>query len=316
MPTDDFSGYSESHFSGVRFAACADLVALLRDLRDGDEAFVRARYENAWQHYEQAASLLMAAGLIERKGGRIRAIDGDEAQGLAEKVITGLASRGSAVAEELQEFVRNFQRTENGLTYFPHELQRSGHSAVRNFLLEAGLLESMSTGGPYRLVPKYHETIYRLMRLRASTTAERLQEFSEKRSAIGRSAELVVLENERTRLGATHQDHVVHISLNDSEAGYDIRSLRSKTEPSPIFLEVKAVSEVDWCFYWTRNEMAAAQWLGESYCLILVPVAAGGECAIEKAYRLWNPAASGPDVIMTPAVWHCKLAQANGSRGE
>jgi len=316
VPTNESLEYKESLFTGVKLAACAELLTLISDLEDGDESFVRSRFMNLWQQYDSVVALLIAAGLLKREGKEIRATHPQSFLDLGAKILSGLTKTRNSFAEEVREFLSYFRRDNSGLTYSPHDLLRSSQSAVRNFLLEAGVLETVKAGDCYRIVPGLRETIYEIMRPRKSTSAERLTGLIEERSAIGHTAEQAVLNYERKRLGDKHLADIVHIAEADSEAGYDIRSLRCRAEPVPVFLEVKAVSEDDCSFYWSRNEVAAATWLGEAYCLVLVPIAAFGDCRIEKAQRIWNPAACISQLLMEPMVWRCRAREEGPNKEE
>lgn len=88
---------------------------------------------------------------------------------------------------------------------------------------------------------------------------------------LGREAEDWVVAYERTRL-ATHPfvDQVRRISDENVLAGYDIVSFSSEAALyHDLFIEVKSFAG-ERRFYWSRNEIAVAERLGEDYCLYLV----------------------------------------------
>jgi hypothetical protein len=96
------------------------------------------------------------------------------------------------------------------------------------------------------------------------------------REALGREAELRALAYERHRVGEKYADRVVHVSLGDDGAGYDIESVTvvSEDEVLPRLIEVKAVSADSFRFFWTANEVTTARRFGSWYFLYLLPASA------------------------------------------
>ena len=74
-------------------------------------------------------------------------------------------------------------------------------------------------------------------------------------------------------------------------AGYDILSFTESTNNASFsdrLIEVKAVSSVDFKFYWSSNEIAAARFHGSKYFLYLVPVSKNG-FDVQKLKMIQNP---------------------------
>jgi hypothetical protein len=72
---------------------------------------------------------------------------------------------------------------------------------------------------------------------------------------------------------------IKHVAAENVGAGYDVLSFTESANAaghSDRFIEVKAVSQIDFKFYWSRNEIEAAQIYGQNYFLYLVPVSKGG----------------------------------------
>ena len=59
-------------------------------------------------------------------------------------------------------------------------------------------------------------------------------------------------------------------------AGYDIKSFDLQAAQNgdkiSIFIEVKAVSQLNYKFYWTRNEIEKASLYSKNYYLYLFPI--------------------------------------------
>src|SRR5205823_5962163 len=97
----------------------------------------------------------------------------------------------------------------------------------------------------------------------------------------GHDAEIAVLRFERHRLRnyPAVAARIEHVGVTDVSAGYDILSF-TETSSTGAFadrlIEVKAVSVINWHFYWSRNELEAARKLGRNYFLYLVPACKNG----------------------------------------
>jgi hypothetical protein len=82
-----------------------------------------------------------------------------------------------------------------------------------------------------------------------------------------------------------------HVAAENVGAGYDILSFTESANAaghSDRFIEVKAVSPIDFKFYWSRNEIETARVYGPNYFLYLVPVFKGG-FDLQKLKIIQNP---------------------------
>jgi hypothetical protein len=309
MPTSDYSRSEEgSLYEGIKAQACLALMALAASSEHKAEGFIRTRYEANWTSYNRTAELLEAAGLLKRNDGVVVTSTAILEEEFPSRLLDGLRYSQNPHRKELEEFLRHFQRGPEGLDYCPNDLVRSRHSSVRNFLLELKMLKTVNPGAHYRWSASLNGAVYSLLRPKTSTSSAALQESISSKKNIGLSAEEALVHRERELLGAHFAHYVEHVSLTDSEAGFDVASVRiqqSLEEPLQIFFEVKAVSPVDWSFFLTRNELHAAKYLGEQYCLLLVPVISSGVPDITGARELWNPTLQLEHLNMEPASWRC-----------
>ena len=160
---------------------------------------------------------------------------------------------------------------------------------LRNFLIELRLL---AYGKEKRLFlnPIHKEVFYGIQRPNTSSSPLKILEASKKNLLFGLKVEQEVIKDEIKRLGAGLKNQIIHVSLNDSEAGYDIKSLKrvSNEEYANTYLEVKAVSANNWAFFWTKNEKQCSKLLGECYCMVLVPCEKG-LINIKAKKEIWNP---------------------------
>lgn len=309
MPTSDYSRSEQgSLFEGIKAQACLALMALADSSEHKAESFIRMRYEADWTSYSRTADLLEAARLFKRKDGVIVASSALVQDDFPSRLLDGLRHSQGPHRKELEEFLRHFQRGAEGLDYRPNDLFRSRHSSVRNFLLELKMLEAIIPGAHYRWSAPLNSAAYSLLRPKTSTSSAALQESLSSKKSIGLSAEEALVRRERELLGAQFAHHVKHVSLTDSEAGFDVASVhpqKSREKLLQVFFEVKAVSPVDWSFFLTRNELHAAKWLGDQYCLLLVPIISSGVSDINGARELWNPMLQLEHLNMEPESWRC-----------
>ena len=87
-----------------------------------------------------------------------------------------------------------------------------------------------------------------------------------------------VFEHEREIVGHRNAAKVIHIAMENTNAGFDIASIRREKETGQLCIrkiEVKAVSPKEWAFTLTRNEIRVATESKDAYFLYLVPVIEG-----------------------------------------
>ena len=108
-------------------------------------------------------------------------------------------------------------------------------------------------------------------RARRIITIQELEQLLAERAAQGEAAEEVVLQFERKRLlaaGHSLEAHAVRrVSGYDVRAGYDIESFEgnSISLAPDRFIEVKSTISDEGVFFWSSNERATAEELGDRY---------------------------------------------------
>ena len=108
---------------------------------------------------------------------------------------------------------------------------------------------------------------------------------------IGFAAELKVLEFERQTVGSQDAPNVIHIAQQNTNAGFDIASIRRGNEDGRLnlrMIEVKAVSPRNWAFTLTKNEVRVAAENKNTYFLYLVPVKKGTPI-VSETEMIQNP---------------------------
>ena len=196
--------------------------------------------------------------------------------------------KGSYQAE-IRAFLSKTVPTNFGLEFRVDDQLVSFFAPLRNFLIELKLI-AYGEGKRLFLNSTYKEVFYGIQRSRAATSPRILLEAAKRNLLFGLKVEEEVIKDEITNLGTGFKNQVVHVSLNDSEAGYDIKSLKkiNHEKYENTYLEVKAVSLNDWSFFWTKNEKQCSKILGASYCIVLVPCDKGF-IDIKAKKEIWNP---------------------------
>lgn len=146
------------------------------------------------------------------------------------------------------------------------------------WLVEFEVAKRDKVGARFWRVSEAYEAVF-LESLRQSNrrqtpkgmTALQLAQKLKQNSLSGKEAEDWVVEFERQRLaGHRFLDQVRRVSDENVQEGYDIVSFSStKALHHDLFIEVKSFATTK-RFFWSRNEIAVAEGIGEEYCLYLV----------------------------------------------
>lgn len=167
-------------------------------------------------------------------------------------------------------FLDNFKLSRGLYLFTPNLRDRLRFSGTRNFLIELEMLKFDSKSNTYYLSKQIHLSA-RVKKLSARSLLKQLKREQE----IGYIAEILIFEKEKKKFQdfPDVQKKIEHVSLVDTTAGYDIKSFDNLNKRIlPKYIEVKAVSEEDWKFYWSRNEIDTAKKFHNNYYLYLVPM--------------------------------------------
>ena len=88
------------------------------------------------------------------------------------------------------------------------------------------------------------------------------------------------------------RNSIEHTAKINVGAGYDIKSydfLLNDKKQINKFIEVKAVSDVELKFYWSKNEINTAKLFRNKYYLYLLPVIKSGKFDFSKLKMIQNP---------------------------
>jgi hypothetical protein len=264
------------------------------------EEFVRKQFLKKSMHFEETISFLRNLKLISRNKENIQLdlnfktllLHIKDTKHPEEKIkkfiINVLFGKKSAIYWAVRKFLSNFQLKDREYLYNPVLSQRHKLSGLRNFLMELDVIALSIDSKSYILSKEYQSFVKKKKKRRIS-----LKELLRRKKAdeeIGKAAELEVLRYERKRLSQFQSliEKIEYIALKDVSAGYDIVSFE-KDSLSKRYIEVKAVSKIDYKFNWTRNEMEIAKFLRGRYYLYLLPCSSSKKFDVENLRIVNNP---------------------------
>ena len=288
------SGTSASAFEGLTFAGVLALVDVMEKAKLRKEQQVRRTFCKNSQRFDAALAFLTRLGVVRKDGGGFLFGAQPPAGGKPARqawILSRLLRARNRYRSEVFAYLRMYQFDGGELVYRPPVQRRSRHSAVRNFLMEMGVLSHDPDAARYVFSRDYYSLYARARDRNDGVSRESFAESAAARDALGLSAEREVMSFERTRLGPTLADQVDHVGLRSVGAGYDIRSVTLVDGKGvvPRYIEVKAVSSDSMRFYWTRNEMLVARLLQESYFLYLLPVSTDGGFDVSRLKMIPDP---------------------------
>jgi hypothetical protein len=201
----------------------------------------------------------------------------------------------------LSDYLVQFQAEGGKILHRPSVHIRFGKSAIRNFLIEAGIVFHETKDDSYILNEQFAHLYLWAKNIHGATSKNELSLAAHEKDQLGLAAEIAVLEFERSRVGPMYSERVEHVSAKNPGACFDIKSLNViDNQASARFIEVKAVPAKTYQFYWTASEIEAARLLGESYFLYLLPVLGGRTFDLSNMMIIKNPRNA---VYQSPENW-------------
>lgn len=274
---NDSLGKRTSAFEGLQWSQILKLVDLLRESNLQIYSHIEKRYKERGSHFAQTLAFLTRIGLIKQHKGTLvlqEQLLGMNNIDLNSVVLDRFIFSKSKYSSEVAHYMSKYTFSETTVSYRSNELVRSKESAVRNFLMEMGVISYVRHEDNYA-VSSDHLNFYVQMREKSMYCPPlRVISGAEDRNQIGLSAEHAVIASEKERVGQELSRYVQHVALRNAAAGYDILSVAADTptDTKARYIEVKAVSSMSFQFYWTRNEVQVAHLLGPLYYLYLVPI--------------------------------------------
>ena len=257
-------------------------IEVLQNLKLNQTSLVETTYLNAASYFLETAQFLDSLKIINFHEDEIHrgpnytealvALKKGKDQFFEYLIRLTLQSK-SLYAKELTAFITKFEPNDKGGLVLPRLAPDEYSYAVRNFLIEADALELNYHTGLCTL-GGYLEKIYPKTRHCIGISPIEFENAQSGQTELGLLAEKEVVAYEKSRAGDLFKHFVIHIAKFNVAAGFDVHSVRSKDGKISQwrYIEVKAVSLVDWRFYWTKNERKVAEQYRKTYFLYLVPI--------------------------------------------
>lgn len=284
-----------SVFDGLQWSQVLALVDVLRECDLKSESYIEQRYKSQAAHFAPTLDFLAYLGLVKQDKGSIlsheelrRPFTSVELRLL---VLDRLLRSRGAYRTEISRYLSGFSLCKGEVSFRSNVLNRSQESAVRNFLMEMGIVSFDSHQDRYIVAPEYLPFYVQAREDTIRVSPSRIRSAVVDREEIGLAAEMAVVEHERNRLGATLAHRVDHVALRNAAAGYDVLSatVDSAVSITPRYIEVKAVSWQSYQFHWTHNEMQVSRLLGNLYYVYLLPVGPQGNLLTDRLVMVCDP---------------------------
>ena len=307
-PMNDSLGQRTSTFKDLQWTHVLTLVDLLLECDLNTSHHIEKRYRERGAHFTETLAFLVRIGLVKQLKGALVLQEqflGTHNANVHFVVLNRLVFSKSRYSSEAARYLTKYTLTGAKVSYRSNERVRSEESAVRNFLMEMGVIAYVRHEDNYVVSPE-HLNFYVQMREKSLHCSPlRITTETEARDEIGLAAEKAVVDSEKERVGQRLSHYIQHVALRNAAAGYDILSVAAETptDTTARYIEVKAVSSTSFQFYWTQNEVQVARLLGPLYYLYLVPIESDCDICRDRFVIISNPYA---DVLGSVDKWIVK----------
>ncbi len=253
-------------------------------------------YNSESTNFSDTLEFLEKIGVIKIKDNIIKPdvalkrIVGTNDQLIKQFLVDVLFRKKNILRKYLGDFIDHFELYDDYYKFTPTIQERLKYSGIRNFLIGLGVLRFESQTNSY-LIKK--ELMVNFPDKNKVLTYHKFEKILKSKKELGFAAEVLVYKLEKGNFkNKPHiQARIRHISLENVMAGYDIKSFEQRKDRGliPKYIEVKAVSEHDWKFYWSTNEINKAKQLGNNYHLYLIPVNNGEILNTSSWRQIKNP---------------------------
>lgn len=266
--------------NSTRFKNILVLFDLVRNVNQKELHYLKQLYRQSTEGFDDCIDFISSLNLINIESGRFEIsnqlteflLKQPKEYEVREFVLHKLLNKRNGY---IWEYLEKFTASEGKYIFEPRISENLRFSNIRNLLIELEFIIYNPGENNYEISENYVPLFVDVIQDH-SIHPEILKKILEEREKIGKQAELAVIEFEESRLSSYENliSAIVHKSLEDSAAGYDIKSftLNENSEISERFIEVKAISSFETKFYLTRNELEKSKEYGLDYFLYLVPV--------------------------------------------
>lgn len=296
-------------FDHLRLKNLCHLISVISNAHTEMRSLIKTRYEYQCTHYDETFAFLKNLTGIKDKDGKIRLNNAfrvlaetiDE-KTIASKAIIMIQKREGPYQDQLFRYLSKYRLVDGELIYRPRDADRSEFSDLRNFLIDARVVEYKSSEDRYLLKPGqahlYANAFESTKVLEPGVLKQQLAEKAE----IGNKAECTIVMYEKERVGSEFERKVVHVALENEAAGYDIKSISRLSDDryEPRYIEVKAVPLDTYQFFWSKNERNFAELMKDHYFLYLLPVDHDRVFSLDDLIIIQDPIAG---IINSPQTW-------------
>lgn len=285
------------------------LVEILHHATLRKVSFIEGIYGERARHFGDTLQFLKEIGWVREKDSELelvttadRILDQNTNQfDTGRALIEAIAETPTHYQAILSDYLVQFHADDGRILHRPSVQIRLEKSAIRNFLIEAGIVFHETKDDSYILSEQFAHLYLWAKNIHGATSKNELLLAASEKDQLGVAAEIAVLEFEKNRVGPVWRDRVEHVSAKNPGACFDIKSFSIvENQSSARFIEVKAVPANSYQFYWTASEIEAARLLAESYFLYLLPALGGGTFDLSNLKIIQNPYFA---VYQSPEKW-------------
>ena len=265
--------------NSTSFKSILVLFDLLKNVNQKDVQYLKQLYSKNAEDFESCIELFSFLNLIDIKSGQIELVPPlkkillrqQNENEIKEFILNKLLNNANTY---VWEYLGKFFLSEDKIVFQPTISDNLRYSNLRNLLIELDFVLYNQDEKFYEISDKYLSFFYDQV-IDDKISPEKLKQIIKQREEIGKYAELEAVAYERTRLSFSKDlsAKIEHIALEDTSAGYDIKSFTVEDNiVSERYIEVKAVSAIERKFYMSKNEVEKSRQYGANYYLYLLPV--------------------------------------------
>jgi hypothetical protein len=280
----DSSDELASGFDGVDVKSAHRLLSVIGQASDGLAQQIERTYLEHAREFTTVLQFAKAIGWVKEHGtylelteqGRTTWKGSTDERSIRRALLEAITGKLSPYRQRVAGYLARYSLSRSELTYRPSVEERLRERPVRDFLMDLRVVAHRRSDDSYVLMAGSEELFIWARNIAQPITKARVTALQARQDSLGRAAEVAVLAYERTRLGQSWWPQIEHLSQDLPFASYDIKSV-TVTEGcgSARFIEVKAVPDDSFRFYWSRAELETAQLLADRYFLYLLPVSSG-----------------------------------------
>lgn len=291
----------EPIFNKITYHKIKTLIEVVNSTKEKDYELIKKRFQSSANNFECTLAFLRGLKLSNSKSGKIiltkdfqKFLNGQPLNDNLTKnfLLEKTLNFKNNFSQEVFQYLNNFKIVSEKFSYKPTTGKRLKESGIRNLFIELDLIDFDKASKSYKIINTYFEIFANYVGGK-KLSPKALSYLLKKKEELGKAAEFEIMKYEKKRLAGYPKlsQHLEHISKSDVKAGYDIKSweIGLTNEPTPRYVEVKAVSRFNYRFNWTRNEVEKARLYRQQYYLYLLPVISQNKFDLYELKIIKNP---------------------------